>query len=49
MLSIFILNYVTVGLVVKFNVALDDENGNRSSFSVSMYIKPEIYSWCKVS
>lgn len=40
MLSIFILNYVTVGLVVKFNVALDDENGNPSSFSVSMYIKP---------
>lgn len=36
--------YVAVGIVVKFNVTLDGENGvRRGSFSVSVYIRPEIY------
>lgn len=43
MLRIFIY-YVAVGIVVKFNVTLDGENGvRRGSFSVSVYIRPEIY------
>lgn len=36
--------YVAVGIVVKFNVTLDGGNGvRRGLFSVSVYIRPEIY------